>query len=153
MGPGRDGCRNLCGPAGTVDRAVLRFWLTRGGPADYGEWVVQQIKGLDRMPRQRVDHGGTVYVAPDDFQKRLRRLLKESGLPRAEIARRLGTTPYTVWRWLDDGAIPQFRYQMALLELAADLGLAHLLTDWTLPEEEEEQDEPPDDTAPPRRRG
>ena len=103
------------------------------------------------MPRQRVHHGGTVYVVPEDFQERLRRLVAESGLPRAEFARRLGTTPYTIWRWLEDGAIPHFRHQMALLELAEDLGLAHLLTDWSLPEEVE--GEPSPQPVPPRRRG
>ena len=103
------------------------------------------------MPRQRVHHGGTVYVVPEDFQERLRRLVAESGLPRAEFARRLGTTPYTIWRWLDDGAIPHFRHQMALLELAEDLGLAHLLTDWSLPEEV--RDESLGESTLPRRRG
>ena len=88
------------------------------------------------MPRQRIHHGRTVYVMPDDFPERLRRLKQESGLPWAEIARRIGTTPYTVWRWVEAGVRPHWRHQMALLALAEDLGLAHLLTAWTLPEEE-----------------
>ena len=34
---------------------------------------------------------------------------------------------------------PHYRHQMALLGLADDLGLAHLLTAWTLPDEEENE--------------
>ena len=56
-------------------------------------------------------------------------------MPWAEIARRLGTYPYTVWRWYKGRARPHFRHQMALLDLADELGLAHLLTAWTLPDE------------------
>ena len=33
------------------------------------------------MPRQRIHHGRIVYVIPDDFPQRLRRLKEESGLP------------------------------------------------------------------------
>ncbi len=89
------------------------------------------------MPRQRTDHGRTVYVLPADFPKRLKALQKESGLPWAEIARRIGTYPYTVWRWYEGGVKPHYRHRMALLDLADDIGLAHLLTAWTLPEEAE----------------
>ena len=87
------------------------------------------------MPRQRIHHGRIVYVIPDDFPQRLRRLKEESGLPWAEIARRIGTSPYTLWRWVEAGVRPHWRHQMALLALAEDLGLAHILTAWTLPEE------------------
>ena len=87
------------------------------------------------MPRPRIDHSRTVYVLPPDFARRLKRLQEESGLPWAEIARRIGTYPYTVWRWYEGGVRPHFQHQMALLELADDLGLAHLLTAWTLPVE------------------
>ena len=87
------------------------------------------------MPRQRIDHSGIVYVMPDDFPQRLRRLKQESGLTWAEIARRIGTFPYTVWRWVEAGVRPHWRHQMALLALAQELGLAHILTAWTLPEE------------------
>ena len=87
------------------------------------------------MPRQRIHHGRIVYVMPDDFPQRLRRLKEESGLPWAEIARRIGTSPYTVWRWVEGGVRPHWRHQMALLALAEDLGLAYILTAWTLPEE------------------
>ena len=87
------------------------------------------------MPRQRIHHGRTVYVLPDDFPQRLKRLKQKSGLPWAEIARRIGTSPYTVWRWVEAGVRPHWRHQMALLALAEDLGLAHILTAWTLPDE------------------
>ena len=100
------------------------------------------------MPRQRIHHGRTVYVMPDDFPERLKRLKQESGLPWAEIARRIGTSPYTVWRWVEAGVRPHWRHQMALLALAEDLGLAHLLTAWTLPEEAPR--EKPDEPVPPR---
>ena len=76
------------------------------------------------MPRERVDHGRIVYVVPPDFPERLELLQEESGLPWAEIARRLGTYPYTVWRWYRGRARPHFRHQMALLDLADELGLA-----------------------------
>ena len=102
------------------------------------------------MPRQRTGHGRPVYVLPEDFSQRLSRFLDAAGLPRTEIARRIGTSPYTVWRWVEGGVVPHFRHQMALLELAEELGLAHLLTDWIIPEEA------PDGTSwqsvPPQRR-
>ena len=103
------------------------------------------------MERRRIDHSRIVYVLPDDFPERLKRLQRESGLPWAEIARRIGTYPYTVWRWHEGGVRPHFRHQMALLDLADDLGLSHLLTTWTLPDEGE--GEKPAEDVPPRRRG
>ena len=57
-------------------------------------------------------------------------------MSQAELARRLGTYPYTVKRWTKNGVRPHYQHQMALLDLADDLGLAHLLTAWTLPDEE-----------------
>ena len=57
-------------------------------------------------------------------------------MSQAELARRLGTYPYTVKRWTKNGVRPHYQYQMALLDLADDLGLAHLLTAWTLPDED-----------------
>ena len=102
------------------------------------------------MPRQRIDHGRIVYVLPDDFPERLKRLQEESGLPWAEMARRIGTYPYTVWRWKEGRGRPHFQHQMALLELADDLGLAHLLTAWTLPDKA--GSEKPANVVPPRRR-
>ena len=103
------------------------------------------------MSRQRTHHGRTVYVLPDDFPQRLKRLQKESGLPWAEIARRIGTSPYTLWRWAEGGVIPHFRHQTALLELADSLGLSHLLTAWTLPEDA--QGGTPEQSGSLRRRG
>ena len=103
------------------------------------------------MPRQRTHHGRPVYVLPGDFPQRLKRFQEESGLSWAEIARRLGTSPYTLWRWAEGGVIPHFRHQTALLELADSMGLAHLLTAWTLLEEA--QGEPSTGFTPPRRRG
>ena len=103
------------------------------------------------MPRQRTHHGRTVYVLPDDFPGRIKRLQQESGLSWAEIARRIGTSPYTVWRWVEGGVHPHFRHLMALLDLAEELGLAHLLTAWRLP-----GDAPSGQSGqpvPPRRRG
>ena len=84
------------------------------------------------MPRQRTDHSRRTYVFPDDFPQRLVRFKEESGLPWAEIARRLGTYPHTVKRWWKEGVRPHFRHQMALLDLADDLGLGHLFTDWSI---------------------
>ena len=84
------------------------------------------------MPRQRTHHGRRTYVFPDDFPQRLVRFKVESDLPWAEIARRLGTYPHTVKRWWKEGVRPHFRHQMALLDLADDLGLGHLFTDWSI---------------------
>ena len=88
------------------------------------------------MPRQRVDHSRRVYVVPDDLPERLKLLMEEADMSQAELARRLGTYPYTVKRWTKNGVRPHYQYQMALLDLADDLGLAHLLTAWTLPDED-----------------
>ena len=87
------------------------------------------------MPRQRIEHGGIFYVMPDDFPPAGQALKEESGLPWTEIARRIETTPYTIYRWVEYGVRPHFRHQLALLALAQELGLAHLLTDWTLPDD------------------
>ena len=84
------------------------------------------------MPRQRTHHSRRTYVFPDDFPERLVRFKEESDLPWAEIARRLGTYPHTVKRWWKEGVRPHFRHQMALLDLADDLGLGHLFTDWSI---------------------
>ena len=84
------------------------------------------------MPRQRTHHSRRTYVFPDDFPERLVRFKEESGLPWAEIARRLGTYPHTVKRWGKEGVRPHFRHLMALLDLADDLGLGHLFTDWSI---------------------
>ena len=98
------------------------------------------------MTSSRIDHSRIVYVMPPDFPERLKRLKKESGLTWAEIARRIGTYPYTVHRWKEGQGRPHFWHRTALLYLADDLGLAHLLTAWTLPEEAE--GEKPAEAAP-----
>jgi len=82
------------------------------------------------MPRQRIDHGRRTYLFPDDFPERLKRFQRESGLSWSEIARRVGTYRNTVSRWKEGKSRPNAHHQMALLDLADDLGLAHLLTAW-----------------------
>ena len=79
------------------------------------------------MPRQRVRHGGTTYELTDDFPERFRGFQQESGLSWSEIARRLGTYRNTVWRWAEGRARPNHQHRRALLELAEDLGLVHVL--------------------------
>ena len=51
------------------------------------------------MPRQHTRHSRMVYVFPGGFPQRLERFKEESGLSWAELARCLGTYPYTVDRW------------------------------------------------------
>lgn len=84
------------------------------------------------MPRQRTDYNRRVYVVPDDFPQRFERFKEESGLTWAEIARRLGVDPLTVRRWWKYGSRPNPRHMTALLDLADDLGLAHLFTAWSI---------------------
>ena len=81
------------------------------------------------MPRQRVYYSRDPYVFLDDFPERLERFQRESGLSWAEIARRLGIYPHTLWRWRNLGTRPNAEHMMALLNLADDLGLGHLFTD------------------------
>ena len=81
------------------------------------------------MPRQRIHHSRRTYDFPDDFPRRLVRLKEESGLPWAEIARRLGVSTMTIRRWWKRGVRPNYRHLKALLEMADDLGLGHLFTD------------------------
>ena len=97
------------------------------------------------MPRHRTRNNRMVHVFPDDFPDRLLRFKEESGLTWAEIARRVGTSDLNLRRWRD-GVRPHWRHLAALLELAEDLGLAHLFTDWTLGEET--RDETPSPGAP-----
>ena len=80
------------------------------------------------MPRQRLLHGGDIHELPDDFPERLKQFQQQSGLSWSEIARRLGTYRNTVWRWKEGLSRPNYWYWRALLELAEDLGLAHILT-------------------------
>ena len=78
------------------------------------------------MPRQRIHHRRDVHQLPDDFPGRLERFQRESGLPWAELSRRLGADPETVRRWRDKGVQPSARHYAALLRLAEALGLDHL---------------------------
>ena len=86
------------------------------------------------MPRQRIDYNRITYRFPDDFPERLERFQQESGLSWAEIARRIGTYPHTLWRWRCIGVRPSAEHMMALLELAHSLGLGHLFAGWTGPD-------------------
>ena len=79
------------------------------------------------MPRQRIDYNIPTYEFPGDFPERLKRFQVESGLSWSEIARRIGTYRYTVWRWKEGRGRPNTEHMMALLELADGLGLTHLL--------------------------
>ena len=81
------------------------------------------------MPKQRTNYFRDTYAFPDDFPQRLLRFQEESGLTWAEVARRLGTYPHTVFRWKEGQGRPNAQHMMALLELADDLGLGHLFTD------------------------
>ena len=82
------------------------------------------------MLRQRIYYSRRTHVFPDDFTQRLERFKVESGLSWAEIARCLGTYPLTIRRWRYKGVRPNLAHQTALPDLADDLGLGHLLTDW-----------------------
>ena len=78
------------------------------------------------MPRQRMLHKRAVHVFPQDFAECLERIKVASGLPWNELARRLGTNALTIRRWRA-GARPDGRHLVALVAVASDLGLAHLL--------------------------
>ena len=78
------------------------------------------------MPRQRTNYDRSTYGFPDDFPERLKRFQELSGLSWSEIARRIGTYRYTVWRWKEGRARPNYQHRKALLELADSLGLARL---------------------------
>ncbi len=81
------------------------------------------------MPRQRIDYNIQTYEFPEDSPERLERFQRESGLSWSEIARRIGTCRYTVWRWKDGRGRPNTEHMMALLDLAERMGLAHVFTD------------------------
>ena len=58
---------------------------------------------------------------------RHRELCKEaSGMSWAEIARRLGTSIISLWRWRQ-GVVPNTHHLLALRELADGMGLGRLL--------------------------
>ena len=81
------------------------------------------------MPRQRTNYYRATYDFPDDFAERLKRFQKESGLSWSEIARRIGAYRHTVFRWVNGSSRPNTEHMTALLELAEDLGLAHIFTE------------------------
>ena len=81
------------------------------------------------MPRQCTRYNRTRRGLLDDFPERLRRFQELSGLSWSEIARRIGTYRYTVWRWKEGMGRPNTEHMMALLDLAEDLGLAHIFTE------------------------
>ncbi len=81
------------------------------------------------MPRQRIDHYIQPHSFPDDFPERLKRFQEESNLSWSEIARRIGTYRYTVYRWKEGLGRPNMEHMMALLGLAESLGLRHIFTD------------------------
>ena len=81
------------------------------------------------MLRERTYYSPRTHVFPVDFPQRLERFKVESGLSWAEIARRLGTYPLTIRRWRCKGVRPNLAHQVALLDLADDLGLGHIFTD------------------------
>ena len=78
------------------------------------------------MPRQRLTHRRAVHVFPEDFAESLERIREASGLSWNELARRLGTRPLTVRRWRQ-GVRPNAQHLFAIMNVAADLGLIHLL--------------------------
>ena len=63
---------------------------------------------------------------PPDFPERLERFKDASGLTWGEMARRLGTNTLTLRRWRA-GTRPNALHLLALLDLAEELKLAHLL--------------------------
>ena len=81
------------------------------------------------MPRQRIHHSRVTYDGPSDFPQRLVRFKEESGLPWAELIRRLGVDSETTRRWRAGRGLPSMRNLMALLALANSLGLGHIFTD------------------------
>ena len=68
------------------------------------------------MRKQRTHHSRITYVFPDDFPQRLVRFKEESGLPWAEINRRLDTDAETTRRWRDKDVLPNTRNYAALPE-------------------------------------
>ena len=78
------------------------------------------------MPRPRLTHRRAVHVFPEDFAESLERIREASGLSWNELARRLGTNPLTLRRWRR-GVRPNAHHLFALMNVASDLGLSHLL--------------------------
>ena len=78
------------------------------------------------MARQRKLHGWHSPVFPHDFPQRLERFKAASGLSWGELAVRLGTNPLRLRRWRK-GVRPSAKYMLALLDLAEEMQLTHLL--------------------------
>ena len=68
----------------------------------------------------------TVSNHADAFAEALERFKEDSGLTWKELARQLGTSTLNLWRWRN-GVRPNMEHLLALQQLAAELGLAHLL--------------------------
>ena len=82
------------------------------------------------MPRQRTRYRRAEHALPDDFPERLERFKEVSGLSWSELARRLWTSPVTLWRWRN-GVKPHPRHLRALHEAADERDLLSLLTTGT----------------------
>jgi len=83
------------------------------------------------MPRQRNHYPRPARALPEDFPERLVRFKEVSGLSWRELARRLRTSPVTLWRWRN-GVKPHRRHLSALYDLADELGLLGILTGGTV---------------------
>ncbi len=81
------------------------------------------------MPRQRIRYSRITHGFPADFPQRLKRFKEESGLPWAEIARRVGADGESVRRWKEGWVRPNAEHLAALDGLAEALGLGRLLRD------------------------
>ena len=110
-------------------RRPLQAGMPIGRPRRAANRPKEEDRTTKDMPRQHINYSRDTYHFPDDFPLRLRRFREESGMSQAELARRLGTYPHTVWRWTEGLGRPNARHLMALLDLADDLGLGHLFTD------------------------
>ena len=63
---------------------------------------------------------------PPDFHKRLERFVEAAGLSWRGLARRLRVSARCVWRW-KKGTKPDPGHLVALFNLAAEMGLLHIL--------------------------
>ena len=75
----------------------------------------------------RITGASATTSTPTTSPRPWRTSREASGLSWAEIARRLGTSVMTLWRWRYDGIRPNFRNLLAFQELAKSMGLGHLL--------------------------
>ena len=89
------------------------------------------------MPRQRTDHTRAAMSFPEEFPECLARFKEASGMTWKEVALGIGTTALTLRRWRD-GTQPTSLHLLALMDLAHELNLSHLLpTGRTLQEQEQ----------------